>query len=230
MVAGDRHVGPAAGLRWSPMTVELSFCVVNTDRRPLLRTLDFAAEVIVLDHASSDGSAAAARDHPATTELIALSQRRTDAATQTMLLQRARGRLCLMLQEDSELEPGATAALHAALQADPRAGAATALLVEPDGGELPSAWSFPRPWGWLPGVERCAVQSRGQEVRRVDWARATALLVRREAAQRVGWLDESLSSPDDALDFGRRLKSAGWHTLYVPGARAVCHERPPALA
>jgi N-acetylglucosaminyl-diphospho-decaprenol L-rhamnosyltransferase len=145
-----------------------------------------------------------------------------------MLLQRARGRLCLVLQEDSELEPGATAALHAALDADPHGGAATALLVGPDGAALPSAWSFPRAWGWLPGVERHAVQSRGEEVRRVDWARATALLVRRDAAQEVGWVDESLPAPDDALDFGRRLRRAGWHTLYVPGARAVCHA--PALA
>src|SRR5919197_6607509 len=87
----------------SQVEIELSFCVVNTDRRPLLRycldaiareraTLDFPSEVIVLDHASSDGSAEAAREHPATTELIALSQRRSDAANQTMLLQRARGR------------------------------------------------------------------------------------------------------------------------------------------
>jgi GT2 family glycosyltransferase len=223
------------------MSVELSFCVVNTERRALLRycldaiareraTLDFGAEVLVLDHASADGSAAAARDHPATTEVIALSERRPDAANETLLLQRARGRLCLLLLEDSELEPGATAALHAALDGDPGAGAATAQLVGPDGDALPSAWSFPRPWGRLPGVEPYAVQSRGDGVRRVDWARSTALLVRREAAEQVGWMDASLKPPEDALDFCRRLRRAGWHTLYVPTARAVHHELPAPLA
>jgi GT2 family glycosyltransferase len=215
--------------------------VVNTERRALLRycldaiareraTLDFDAEVLVLDHASADGSAAAARDHPATTEVIALSERRPDAANETLLLQRARGRHCLLLLEDSELEPGATAALHAALDSDPRAGAATAQLVGRDGDALPSAWSFPRPWGRLPGVEPYAVQSRGDGVRRVDWARSTALMVRREAAEQVGWMDASLEPPQDSLDFGRRLRRAGWHTLYVPTARAVHHELPPPLA
>jgi N-acetylglucosaminyl-diphospho-decaprenol L-rhamnosyltransferase len=225
-------------LPWSPMSIELSFCVVNTERRALLRycldaiareraTLPCEAEVIVLDNASGDGSVAVAREHPTTPEVIALSERRPDPANQTALLQRARGRMCLLLQQDAELEPGATAALHAALDADPRAGAATALLVGPDGSELPSAWSFPRAWGRLPGVERCAVQSRGAGVRRVDWARTAALLVRHTAAERVGWLDGSLAAPTDALDFCQRLRRAGLHTLYVPGARAVCHELSP---
>lgn len=223
------------------MSVELSYCVINTDRRALLRycldaiareraTLAVTVEVIVLDRASADGSAAAAREHPATDEVIALGERRPDAANQTLVLQRARGRLCLLLQEDSELEPGASAALHSALDADPGAGAATALLVGPDGAPLPSAWSFPRAWAFLPGVERCAVQSRGDCVRPVDWARPNALLVRREAAEAVGWVDASLAPPEDSIDFGRRLRRAGWKTLYVPDARAVCHEAPPALA
>jgi N-acetylglucosaminyl-diphospho-decaprenol L-rhamnosyltransferase len=217
------------------MSIELSFCVVNTERRALLRycldaiareraTLVHPAEVIVLDHASGDGSAAAAREHPATTEVIALAARQPDAANQTTLLKRARGRLCLLLQEDSELEPGATAALHEALDTDPRAGAATALLVGPDGRVLPSAWSFPRFWGRLPGLDRFAVQSRGSRVRRVDWAPPTALLVRRKAAEQVGWFDAALPAPADAIDFCRRLRRAGWRTLYVPGARAVYHE------
>jgi GT2 family glycosyltransferase len=48
-------------------------------------------------------------------------------------------------------------------------------------------------------------------------------MVRREAAEQVGWLDASLPASADALDFCRRLRRAGWRTLYVPGARAVHH-------
>jgi GT2 family glycosyltransferase len=223
------------------MSTELSFCVINTDRRALLRycldaiareraTLDVEAEVIVLDNGSADGSAEAAREHPTTDEVLPLAQRRSEAANLNMLLQRARGRLCLLLQEDSELEPGASAALHAALDSNGHAAAAAALLLGPDGAPLPSAWSFPRPWGWLPGVDRFAVQSRGEGLRRVDWTRPNALLVRREAAEAIGWLDETLPAPQDSIDFGRRLRRGGWTTLYVPGARAVCHDAPPALA
>src|SRR6476659_4622473 len=105
------------------VAVELSFCVVNTEQRGLLRycldaiareraTVDFATEVLVLDNASQDGSVEAARRHPVTTEVLALERRRGKSENATALLQRARGRFCLLLNEDSELEPGATVALH----------------------------------------------------------------------------------------------------------------------
>ena len=78
--------------------------------------LPFETEVLVLDNASTDGSAGAARRHPAVDR--GRRARRSAAArarTTATLLQRARGRFCLLLNEDSELRPGATAALHAAL-------------------------------------------------------------------------------------------------------------------
>src|SRR4051795_4599165 len=138
------------------MAVELSFCVVNTEQRGLLRycldaiareraTVDFETEVLVLDNASRDGSVEVARRHPVTTEVIALPARRGKATNDSALLQRASGRFCLLLNEDSELEPGATAALHAALAADEETGAAGAMLVRPDGEQQPSAWRFPSP-------------------------------------------------------------------------------------
>jgi N-acetylglucosaminyl-diphospho-decaprenol L-rhamnosyltransferase len=202
--------------------VELSYCVVNTDRRQLLgycldaiarerAAVPFETEALVLDNASHDGSGDAARAHPVTTELIERSGRRDNAENATELLRRARGRFCLLLDEDSELEPGATAALHAALAAAGDAAAACATLVWPDGAEQPSAWRFPRRW------RRTAPMSRGRRIRAVDWAPASALLVRREAAERVGWLDSG------AMEFCRRLHDAGWRVLYVPEARAVAH-------
>src|SRR3954466_12404147 len=146
--------------------VELSFCVVNTEQRPLLRycldaiareraTVDFETEVLVLDNASQDGSADATpgragraappRQHSVTTEVLAQELRHGKAENDSLLLKRARGRFCLLLNEDAELEPGATVALHAALAGDDSAGAAAAVLVRPDGERLPSAWRFPSP-------------------------------------------------------------------------------------
>src|SRR5271170_557002 len=124
--------------------VELSFCVVNTSQRELLeRGLDaiareraglpFATETIVLDNGSRDGSVEAARAHPTVDELIALPARRGKGLNDSEVLRRARGRYALLLNEDSELLPGATLALHAALEADPRAACAGAALRRPDG-------------------------------------------------------------------------------------------------
>ncbi len=124
------------------MAVELTYCVVNTERRQLLRycldaiareraTVDFATETIVLDNGSQDGSAEAARNHAVTDEVIVFPDRRHRAQNASELLRRARGRFCLLLDEDSELEPGATAALHAALAGAEDAAAAGATLVDP---------------------------------------------------------------------------------------------------
>jgi len=220
--------------------VELTYCVVNTQQRELLvrcldaiaaeqRTVGFQTEVLVLDNASADGSAGAARNHPATTELIALTRRRGKGENDSELLQRSRGRYCLLLNEDSELLPGATAALHAALESRPDAAAAGARLLRPDGRRQPSAWRFPTPLTALVGAlflhRRYTVQSRGETVRDIDWAQSAALLVRREAAEQIGWFDPAFFVYSDEVDFCRRLRDAGWATLYVPGAAAIHHEQ-----
>ena len=222
------------------MAVELTYCVVNTELRELLlrcldaiarerATLDFETEVLVLDNASRDGSAGAARRHPAATEVIALERRRGKGENDSALLQRARGRLCLLLNEDSELLPGATQALRAALDADPRAAAAGARLQRPDGRTQPSAWRFPTPLTALVGAlflhRRYTVQSRGDDVCEVDWAQSAALLVRRDAAEQIGWFDPAFFVYSDEVDFCKRLRDAGWRTLYVPQAVAIHHEQ-----
>ena len=220
--------------------MEVSYCVVNTGQRELLlRGLDaigrereavpFATEVLVLDNASDDGSAEAARAHPAVDEVIALAQRRGKGENDTALLQRARGRYALLLNEDSELLAGATAALHVALESHPRAGAAGARLLRPDRVAQPSAWRFPSPATALAGAlflhRRVTVQSRGHVVRPVDWAQSAALMVRSDAARDIGWFDPAFFVYSDEVDFCRRLRDAGWSTLFVPEAVAIHHEQ-----
>jgi N-acetylglucosaminyl-diphospho-decaprenol L-rhamnosyltransferase len=222
------------------VAVEVSFCVVNTEQRELLgRCLDaiaaerervpFETEVLVLDNASTDGSAGAARRHAAVTEVIALHRRRGKGENDTALLQRARGRFALLLNEDSELCPGALAALHAALSDHPQAAAAGARLLRPDGSLQPSAWRFPTPATALVGAvflhRRLTVQSRGERTREVDWAQSAALLVRVEAARAIGYFDPAFFVYSDEVDFCKRLRDAGWTTLYVPDAVAVHHEQ-----
>jgi len=223
--------------------VELSYCIVNTAQRELLvGCLDAVAaeraalaaagvssEALVLDNCSHDGSAGVARRHPAVDAVIALEERRGKGENDTALLQRARGRFCLLLNEDSELRPGASAALVAALADEPRAGAAGAALLRPDGSPQPSAWRFPTPATALAAAvalhRRLTVQSGGDATRRVDWAQSAALLVRREAAEQIGFFDPLFFVYSDEVDFCKRLSDAGWSTLYVPGAEAVHHEQ-----
>ncbi len=108
-----------------------------------LEAAGVAVEVLVLDNASQDGSVGAARAHATVDDVIVNDRRRGKAENDTQLLQRARGTFALLLNEDSELRGGASAALLAALKADDRAGAAGARLLRPDGVPQASAWRFP---------------------------------------------------------------------------------------
>ena len=120
-------------------------------------------------------------------------------------------------------------ALRDALEERDDAAAAGARLLRPDGTEQPSAWRFPTPTTALVGAlflhKRFTVQSRGERTRKVDWAQSACLLVRTDAAREIEWFDPAFFVYSDEVDFCRRLRDAGWRTLYVPAAVAVHHEQ-----
>jgi N-acetylglucosaminyl-diphospho-decaprenol L-rhamnosyltransferase len=217
----------------------ISFCIVNTNgREDLLACLDsifrhpppVEFEVTMIDNASDDGSAEAARGaYGDRVGVIALDRRRSKAENDSELLARARGRYCLLLNEDSELTDGAAAELYSALEQTPAAAAAGARLVDRDGAPRPSAWRFPSVGTALAGAlflhGRLTVQSRGEAVREVDWVQSAGMLVRRRAFEEVGPLDPTFFVYSDEVDWQKRAHEAGWSVLYVPRARIVHHEQ-----
>jgi GT2 family glycosyltransferase len=217
----------------------LSYCVVNTNgREHLLACLaaierthpaGIEREVLVLDNASEDGSAEAVQALGGDIRLIALERRAGKAENDSTLLRAAKGEYCLLLNEDSELRPGAVEALIAALEADRAAAAAGAQLLDSGGHPVPCAWRFPGVAAAAAGAlflhRLFTVQSKGGATRRVEWAQSSALLVRRVAAEDVGYMDPAFFVYYDECDFARRLADAGWHSLYVPAATAVHHDQ-----
>jgi GT2 family glycosyltransferase len=217
----------------------LSYCVVNTNgREHLLACLasierthpaGVEREILVLDNASTDGSAEAVRARGGEIRLIALERRAGKAENDSTLMREARGRYCLLLNEDSELRPGAAAALIEALDGDPEAAAATPQLLDSSGAQVPCAWRFPGVGTALAGAvflhRRLTVQSKGGATRRVDWAQSSALLVRREDAVAVGYMDPAFFVYYDECDFAKRLAEVGRHSLFVPAAEAVHHDQ-----
>ena len=143
----------------------LSYCVVNTNGRELPRALprrDRAHAPGRLEPRCScsttprdDGSRRlrARPQRPATSALIALDRRTGKAENDSTLLQEARGRYALLLNEDAELQAGAPSALVAALDDDPQAAVAAAQLLDPDG-------SRSRAPGACPGVGTALAQAR----------------------------------------------------------------------
>ena len=186
-------------------------------------------ELLVLDNASADGSADAVRERHPEARLFALERRTGKADNDSLLLREARGRYCLLLNEDSELQEGAVQALLDALKADSGAAAAGAQLLTSSGEPTACAWRLPDiPWALAAAVflqDAVAVQSTGGRVREVGWVQSSAMLVRRAAAEQVGWLDGDFFVYSDETDFCKRLRDAGWRILFAPAARAVHHDQ-----
>ena len=94
---------------------------------------------------------------------------------------------------------------------------------------VPCAWRLPGVGTALAGAlflhRLLTVQSGGETTREVGWVQSSAMLVRRAAAEQVGYLDPAFFVYSDETDFEKRLRDAGWPILYVPAARAIHHDQ-----
>jgi N-acetylglucosaminyl-diphospho-decaprenol L-rhamnosyltransferase len=219
--------------------MELSYCVVNTNARDQVRgcvetirrthPASVDHEIVVLDNASDDGSVETLRDHWPDVRLIAQDRRAGFAANLNVLMREAHGRFILSLNEDSGLLPGAAETLLDALESDPRAGAAGAMLLDSDGHPAPCAY---REQGLGAALAAAfflngplITQSGGERTREVGWVRTAAFMIRRDAGEEVGWFDEEFFFYSEDPDFQQRLRDAGWRILHVPQAKAVHTEQ-----
>lgn len=205
-----------------------------------------AGQIWVVDNASHDGSVEMIRRDFPQVCLIASEQNLGFAGGNNATL-RAMGfdltpspsrrgeslpEAVLLLNPDTEVHPGALAALSDFLTKTPQAGIAGGRLVYGDSSFQHSAFAFPGLWQLaiellpLPGrlVEsrlngrypRSAYESNRPF--RVDHPLGAAMCVRREAIQRVGLLDERYHMYVEEVDWSKRITAAGWQAYCVPRA------------
>jgi GT2 family glycosyltransferase len=195
-----------------------------------------AAEVMVVDNASGDGSAEIVREEFPEIRLIANGENRGYAAGNNQGIAAARGRNVMLLNPDTEVPREAIERLEACLAQCPRAGAAAPMLVHPDGRPQASLRGFPTPLallGAVTGLARLApagspltgYQSRDLPPAPavVEQPMASCLLLRGEALREVGGFDETFPIFFNDVDLCWRLRQAGWETWFVPEARVVHH-------
>jgi N-acetylglucosaminyl-diphospho-decaprenol L-rhamnosyltransferase len=226
--------------------VDLTVVIVSWNVRELLRGClrslaggprpAGGTEVVVVDNASADDSAAMVVDQFPDVRLIANGENRGFTAANNQGITVARGRYVLILNPDTEVVGDALAALVAYADAHPDVGVVGPQLLNPDGTVQPSRRRFPTlatalfESTWLQPLaprrllERYFVQDRPHDrVQDVDWVDGAALMVRREALGRVGLLDEGFFMYSEELDWCRRFRMAGWRVVYLPTARIVHH-------
>ena len=225
--------GGHGAVRLARVVPDVSISLVNTNSRELLlacleslRGVD--AEIVVLDNASEDGSAAAVRERYPDVRLIEQSHRAGFGANHNTVIRATTGRYVFILNEDTTSEDWGLERMVAHLDANPRVAALAPRLVYPDGRVQSSAWRFPSPstaaLGLLTLGRAGILQSGVCETRDVDWAMAAALLVRREALDEVGVFDEGFFIYSEETDLCRRLRNAGWRTQFFPSVTVVHHE------
>jgi GT2 family glycosyltransferase len=224
--------------------MHLSIVIVSYNTRALLeaclrslRNVDLGHEVIVVDNASTDGSAAAVRAHFPEVRLIESETNRGFAGGNNLAFPHCRGRYVMLLNADTEVQPGALDALVAFLDAHPQVGAAGPRLLNPDGSLQPSGFPFPtfttaalglllrrQPAARRQLVPPASAGSGEGESERHDWLTGACLVVRREVVDQVGALDEGFFFEAEDVDWCRRIRAAGWEICLVPAAR-VMHVR-----
>ena len=212
---------------------DLSVSIVNTNSRELvLACLESLAgteaEIVVLDNASEDGSADAVRERFPDMRVIAQEFRAGFAANHNTVIRATTGPYVYVLNEDTTADDWRFERLVAYFDAHPRVAALGPKLVYPDGRRQDSAWRFPTPlvstFGLLSLGRLGVKQSRGDEVRSVDWVMGAALLLRRAALDDVGLFDEGFFLYSEEVDLQFRLRQGGWEVHYFPDATVVHHE------
>lgn len=212
---------------------DLSVSIVNTNSRELLLAcLDSlagnAAEIVVLDNASEDGSAEAVRERFPDVHVLAQGFRAGFGANHNTVIRATEGRYVYVLNEDTTAGDWAFDRIVAYLDAHPRVAALGPRLVYPDGRLQDSAWRFPTPLvsavGLLTVGKIGVKQSGGAQPQPVDWVMGAALVLRREALDEVGLFDEDFFLYSEEVDLQFRLRQAGWEVHYFPDASVVHHE------
>lgn len=186
---------------------------------------EYDVEVVVLDNASDDGSAEAARLQYPNVTVVAQDHRAGFGANHNVVIRETDSTYVFLLNDDSTVTSGCVAALARYMDAHPRVGAVGPRVVGMDGHVQQTAWRLPTVWAAFSFAltlgQRDWVQSRGEVARQVGWVSGCALMLRRRALERIGLFDEGFFMYSEDTDLGRRLAANGYESHYVPTATVV---------
>ena len=221
--------------------IDLSIVIVSYNARADLECClaslhDFppaiSHEIVVVDNASNDGSADAARRWTAV-RVIAFPANVGFSAGNNAGIRASSGRLILLLNSDTLAPKGAIDRFVAEFERHADAGAAGPRLIDGEGraelsfGDMIAPLAEFRRQRLMRGLERDdpAVRARVESMTRreqfPDWVSGACLLVRRADADAVGLLDERFFMYTEDVDFCASLRTRGQRILFTPNAEIV---------
>ncbi len=226
--------------------IELSVIIVSWNTKDLLRRClvalkqeiaDIDAEVFVVDNNSADGSAnMVTKEHP-WAKLITNDANLGFAKANNQAMKVAQGSYILLLNPDTEVQPGSVHTLLKFLPERRQAAIVAPQLLNSDGSIQRSCRAFPTFLNMLyeliglskffPNVETFRAYKmldwNHDDERQVDQPEGACLLLRRKVIEEVGTLDEGFFMLFEEVDWCYRIKKAGWQIWFTPKAKVIHH-------
>jgi GT2 family glycosyltransferase len=195
--------------------------------RACLRSLQTGKHtIVVVDNASADNTTEMLRREFPSVTLIENPENHGFAAACNQGVRATDEPFVLLLNPDTIVELSALLRLLQVMRERPDVGACGPRILNPDGTLQPSCRRFPTlgtmllaELGWR---RRYLMRDwQHDDTREVDQLMGSCLLLRREALEQVGLLDERFFLYFEEVDLCWRLKQAGWRVLFVHDATII---------
>ena len=219
--------------------MDVSVIIVNWNTKELLRdclssvyehagNIDY--EIIVIDNASTDGSASMVKNDFRQVILIKNSDNRGFATANNQGMTVAKGRYVLLLNSDTIVLDNSIANTVRFADENPRAAVTGCRVLNPDRTLQRTCFMFPSILNMLLSITylyKLFPKSRffGREqmtwwgrndVRQVDVVTGCFMLVRRKAIEQAGMMDEQFFMYGEETDWCYRFRQKGWKVMFAP--------------
>ena len=197
-------------------------------------TVGLTYDVVVVDNASTDGSADAIADTCPWVTLIRSTTNLGFSGGVNAGLAASESEFAILFNSDAYLVGNAFAEMVAYARAHPQAGGVGCRVMNEDRSHQPTAAHFPhlwldfsdhvlRPLRVLPTAWQinCVDATDYREPVETDWLSGSCVLYRRAALDSAGGIDNEFFLGEEDIDLGFRLKEAHWKVMYVPFSGVV---------
>jgi GT2 family glycosyltransferase len=212
----------------------LELCLDSLTQAPLRRT----SEILVVDNASTDGSAEMIEARFPQVKLIRSDENLGFSKGNNLAIRQCQGRYIALVNPDVIVFPGCLDALADFLDQNSRVGNVGPRVFNPDMTQQSTCRRFPTLWNNFCSASGLASKFKASRffagehmfyfphdrMMAVDVLVGCFSMIRREAFETVGLLDEGLFMYGDDVDWCRRCWKAGWEVVFFPGAEAI-HDR-----
>jgi hypothetical protein len=231
--------------------IDLSICIVTHNDASLIKDcLDSiyketrsSFEIFAVDNGSMDNSVALIRENYPDVKIIENGANMGYPISNNMAINLSAGRYVLLLNPDTVVMDAGLDKLVAFLDSHPEAAAVGPQFSYPDG-----SFQFSYDWGitiknyfvmlilaemisLLKSINPFRKQTMDEPYKRKKWrstrtmevgrVRGCCMLVRREAIEQVGLLDEQFFIYCEEVDWQRRMKNKGWKVFFFPESRII---------